>query len=66
MTDKAKTAKALLSGQELIGFRRPKSGGDHLVQRASSAKVFEIEPNSISDPAKVSPVAAPRPARKSN
>jgi len=66
MTNNATTPKALLRGQELIGFRRPNSGGDHLVQRASSAKVFGVEPTSISDPAKVSPVGAPRQARKSN
>ena len=66
MTNKATTPKTSLRGQDLIGFIRPKSGGEHLVQRASSAKVFEIEPVSISDPAKVSPVGSPRPMRKSD
>jgi hypothetical protein len=65
MTDKARTAKALLGDQELIGFVRLKSDGKHMVQRASSAKVF-AEPSSIGEPGKVSPVASPRQARKAN
>lgn len=65
MTDRAKTAKALLSKQQhLIGFK--KCSGEHMVQRASSAKVYVVEPSPTSDPAKISAVAAPRPARKSN
>ena len=64
MTDKARTAKALLGDQDLIGFVRSKSDGEHMVQRASSAKVF-TESSSISEPGKVSPVASPRQARKS-
>jgi hypothetical protein len=65
MMDGAKIAKALLSNQDrLIGFM--KCSSEHMVQRASSAKVYGVEPSPISDPAKVSPIAAPRPARKSN
>ena len=59
MTDKSRTAKALLGDQDLIGFIRSKSDGEHMVQRASSAKVF-FEPTSINEPGKVSPVASPR------
>ena len=32
--------KFLLRDRNLLGFVRPKTGGEHLVQRASSAKVF--------------------------
>jgi hypothetical protein len=63
MTDKVRNAKGLLGDQDLIGFVRSKSDGQHMVQRASSAKVF-VEPSSISEPGKVSPVASPRQARK--
>jgi hypothetical protein len=66
MTNRLKSPKALLRDHDLIGFVRSKSGGEHLVQRASSAKVFAIETTDISDPAKVSPVGTPRPVRKSN
>ena len=63
MTQRANTAKALLSEQQhLLGFVN--CGGEHMVRRASSAKVFVVEPGPITDPAKVSAVAAPRPARK--
>lgn len=64
MTEKARAAKILLGDQDLIGFVRSKSG-QHMVQRASSAKVF-VEPTSISEPGKVSPVASPRQARKAD
>jgi hypothetical protein len=65
MTDRAKTAKALLSEQEhLIGFM--KCSGEHLVRRASSAKVYVPETSPIKNPATISAVAAPRPARKPN
>ena len=65
MTNKATSPKALLCDHNLIGFVRSKSDGEHFVQRASSAKVFGIEPNAISDPARVSPVSSPRPVLKS-
>jgi hypothetical protein len=64
MTDRVKAAKALLGKQQhLIGFT--KCSGQHMVQRASSAKVYVPESSPPSDPAKISAVAAPRPARKS-
>jgi hypothetical protein len=63
MAQSANTAKALLSKQQhLLGFVN--CGGEHLVRRASSAKIFVVEPGPITDPAKVSAVATPRPARK--
>jgi hypothetical protein len=65
MNDKAKTARALLSREQcLIGFM--KCNGEQMAQRASSAKVFVVEPSPISDPAKISAVAAPRPVRESD
>ena len=39
MTNKAKTPKALLADQELIGFARAACSGDQIARRASSAKV---------------------------
>ena len=65
MTNKTTSPKALLRDHDLIGFVRSKSDGEHFVQRASSAKVFQVEPNLIGDPARVSPVSSPRPVRKS-
>ena len=63
MTHKANTAKGFLSkDKHLLGFVN--CGGEHMVRRASSAKVYVVEPGPITDPAKVSAVAAPRPARK--
>ena len=65
MTNRTKIAKALLSEQEqLIGFM--KCSGEHMVQRASSAKVYVPETSPIKNPATISAVAAPRPVRKTD
>ena len=56
--------KFLLRDRNLLGFVRPKTGGEHLVQRASSAKVFQPKSLPTSDPAKVAAVGSPRPIHK--
>lgn len=40
-----KSPKELLSGDDLIGFKRPANGGDQVPRRASSAKVTVVEPS---------------------
>ena len=44
-----KSPKELLSGLDLIGFKRPAHGGNQAPRRASSAKVTAVEPLNPAD-----------------
>ena len=61
MTNRIMTPKALLRGQDLIGFVRNSDDGDQIPRRASSAKVTSVEPTDRRTAATVSP---PQPTSK--
>jgi hypothetical protein len=52
-------AKEILSGRELIGFKRV-TGGQQVLCRASSAKVTVVEPSPRKELAEMDFVAKPR------
>ena len=45
MTSRIMTPKALLRGQNLIGFVQNSNDGNQVARRASSAKVTTVEPS---------------------
>jgi hypothetical protein len=60
MTNRITNPKALLRGQDLIGFARNTGNGDQIPRRASSAKVTSVEP----DCRAAETVAVGQPTRK--